>query len=195
MKVRILMGSWSYKMFVFSCLNKLSKFCDANLAHLYVKNSRLGLTYPGHPCTNIFSATDSMVSGCFMIITIKMADEVSSSTKQHKNILIGVTGSVASIKLSKLVDELLILQPKVHAHCNSVSLWNLPRHMLQLRSASSKISIFLYNIFKGLLSIYIFYSHYCNSQISKLLLQITPLISLMRIKFLWKFSETQMSGR
>ena len=54
-----------------------------------------------------------MVSGCFMIITIKMADEVLSSTKQHKNILVGVTGSVASIKLSKLVDELLILQPKV----------------------------------------------------------------------------------
>lgn len=48
-----------------------------------------------------------------MIITNKMAVEATSSTKQHKNILIGVTGSVASIKLTKLVDELLLLQPKV----------------------------------------------------------------------------------
>ena len=33
--------------------------------------------------------------------------------KRQKNVLIGVTGSVASIKLSKLVDELLLLEPKV----------------------------------------------------------------------------------
>ena len=33
--------------------------------------------------------------------------------KAEKNILIGVTGSVASIKLPKLVDELHRLQPKV----------------------------------------------------------------------------------
>ena len=33
--------------------------------------------------------------------------------KRQKNVLIGVTGSVASIKLSKLVDGLLLLDPKV----------------------------------------------------------------------------------
>ena len=33
--------------------------------------------------------------------------------KRQKNVLIGVTGSVASIKLSKLVDGLLLLEPKV----------------------------------------------------------------------------------
>ena len=33
--------------------------------------------------------------------------------KRQKNVLIGVTGSVASIKLSRLVDELLLLEPKV----------------------------------------------------------------------------------
>ena len=53
-----------------------------------------------------------------------MADEkgppTSKRTKSQKNVLIGVTGSVASIKLSKLVDELLLLQPKVQcrfSHC------------------------------------------------------------------------------
>lgn len=49
-----------------------------------------------------------------------MADEEGLSTtkrrKSQKNVLIGVTGSVASIKLSKLVDELLLLQPKVPCH-------------------------------------------------------------------------------
>ena len=42
-----------------------------------------------------------------------MAAEISPSTKLCKNILIGVTGSVASVKLSRLVEELLLLQPKV----------------------------------------------------------------------------------
>lgn len=42
-----------------------------------------------------------------------MAAETSPSTKLCKNILIGVTGSVASVKLSRLVEELLLLQPKV----------------------------------------------------------------------------------
>ena len=37
--------------------------------------------------------------------------------KSEKNILIGVTGSVASIKLPKLVDELHRLQPKVPYIC------------------------------------------------------------------------------
>ncbi|XP_067056441.1 phosphopantothenoylcysteine decarboxylase-like isoform X2 [Acropora muricata] len=41
-----------------------------------------------------------------------MAAEISPSTKLCKNILIGVTGSVASVKLSRLVEELLLLQPK-----------------------------------------------------------------------------------
>ncbi|XP_020621629.1 phosphopantothenoylcysteine decarboxylase-like [Orbicella faveolata] len=44
-----------------------------------------------------------------------MAEEVGPPTKRpkrQKNVLIGVTGSVASIKLSKLVDELLLLEPK-----------------------------------------------------------------------------------
>ena len=35
------------------------------------------------------------------------------STREAANVLIGVTGSVASIKLPKLVDELLLLDPKV----------------------------------------------------------------------------------
>ena len=43
----------------------------------------------------------------------KMAAEISPSTKLCKNILIGVTGSVASVKLSRLVEEQLLLQPKV----------------------------------------------------------------------------------
>ena len=43
-----------------------------------------------------------------------MAAEISPSTKLCKNILIGVTGSVARVKLSRLVEELLLLQPKVH---------------------------------------------------------------------------------
>lgn len=46
-----------------------------------------------------------------------MADEeglpATKKSKSQKNVLIGVTGSVASIKLSKLVEELLLLQPKV----------------------------------------------------------------------------------
>lgn len=42
-----------------------------------------------------------------------MAVETSRSTKLCKNILIGVTGSVASVKLSRLVEELLLLQPEV----------------------------------------------------------------------------------
>ena len=42
-----------------------------------------------------------------------MAAEISPPTKLCKNILIGVTGSVASVKLSRLVEELLLLQPKV----------------------------------------------------------------------------------
>ncbi|KAK2562958.1 Phosphopantothenoylcysteine decarboxylase [Acropora cervicornis] len=41
-----------------------------------------------------------------------MAAEISPPTKLCKNILIGVTGSVASVKLSRLVEELLLLQPK-----------------------------------------------------------------------------------
>ena len=42
-----------------------------------------------------------------------MAAETSTSaTNQSKNVLIGVTGSVASIKLSKLVEELLLLPSK-----------------------------------------------------------------------------------
>ena len=62
----------------------------------------------------IFSPVPEVWSAAVcMIITIKMAAEGSSPAKQHKNILIGVTGSVASIKLSKLVDGLLLLQPKV----------------------------------------------------------------------------------
>lgn len=49
-----------------------------------------------------------------MTITFKMATETSTSaTNQSKNVLIGVTGSVASIKLSKLVEELLLLPSKV----------------------------------------------------------------------------------
>ena len=51
-----------------------------------------------------------------MTITFKMAAETSTSdpaTNQSKNVLIGVTGSVASIKLSKLVEELLLLPSKV----------------------------------------------------------------------------------
>ncbi|CAH3042976.1 unnamed protein product [Porites lobata] len=48
-----------------------------------------------------------------MTITFKMATETSTSaTNQSKNVLIGVTGSVASIKLSKLVEELLLLPSK-----------------------------------------------------------------------------------
>lgn len=46
-----------------------------------------------------------------------MADEggppPTKRLKRQKNVLIGVTGSVASIKLSKLVDGLLLLDPKV----------------------------------------------------------------------------------
>ena len=46
-----------------------------------------------------------------------MAEEEGPSgtmrPKSQKNVLIGVTGSVASIKLSKLVNELLLLEPKV----------------------------------------------------------------------------------
>ncbi|XP_074625758.1 phosphopantothenoylcysteine decarboxylase-like isoform X3 [Acropora palmata] len=41
-----------------------------------------------------------------------MAAEISPPTKLCKNILIGVTGSVASVKLSRLVEELLLLQHK-----------------------------------------------------------------------------------
>ncbi|XP_073243241.1 phosphopantothenoylcysteine decarboxylase-like [Porites lutea] len=42
-----------------------------------------------------------------------MATETSTSaTNQSKNVLIGVTGSVASIKLPKLVEELLLLPSK-----------------------------------------------------------------------------------
>ena len=49
-----------------------------------------------------------------MKITFKMAAETASvATNQSKNVLIGVTGSVASIKLSKLVEELLLLPSKV----------------------------------------------------------------------------------
>ncbi|XP_068740314.1 phosphopantothenoylcysteine decarboxylase-like isoform X1 [Montipora capricornis] len=41
-----------------------------------------------------------------------MAAEIPPPTKLGKNILVGVTGSVASIRLPKLVDELHLLQPK-----------------------------------------------------------------------------------
>lgn len=47
---------------------------------------------------------------------IKMADEeAKTQDSQFKNVLIGVTGSVATIKLGKLVQELLASKMKV---CN-----------------------------------------------------------------------------
>ena len=52
-----------------------------------------------------------------IIISIQNGGGRWTSNKSEKNILIGVTGSVASIKLPKLVDELHRLQPKVPYIC------------------------------------------------------------------------------
>ena len=74
--------------------------------------TNLNALLPSVPlCFHFCSSPNNQVSGC--IKTIKMAVKGPSSKEQKRNVLIGVTGSVASVKLSKLVDELLLLQQQV----------------------------------------------------------------------------------
>lgn len=115
-----------------------------------------------------------------MTITFKMATETSTSaTNQSKNVLIGVTGSVASIKLPKLVEELLLLPSKVLiiSYRNRVKFIACQCQTILILQVKHAFFLFLY------------------SQISKLSLQIAQPISLMRAKFVQKFSGIRMNGR
>ena len=95
-----------------------------------------------------------------------MAAEISPPTKLCKNILIGVTGSVASVKLSRLVEELLLLQPKVRLVSYKDNLYsNNKLHRLMVFDLTTTLIFVCYKLLENLPILVVVsakYSGYCN---------------------------------
>lgn len=95
-----------------------------------------------------------------------MAAETSPPTKLCKNILIGVTGSVASVKLSRLVEELLLLQPKVRLVSYKDNLYsNNKLHRLMVFDLTTTLIFVCCKLLEDLPILVVVsakYSGYCN---------------------------------